>query len=30
VHWTDLRMTLEGSGEELARDGGVVFSNWEI
>jgi predicted N-acetyltransferase YhbS len=30
VHWTDLRMTLDGNAEEIARDGGVVFSNWEI
>jgi len=29
VHWTDLRMTLDGT--ELApRNGAVVFSNWEI
>lgn len=30
VHWTDLRMTLEGRQEQPARNGGVVFSNWEI
>jgi len=30
VHWTDLRMTLDGNGEETASGGGVVFSNWEI
>jgi predicted N-acetyltransferase YhbS len=30
VHWTDLRMTLNGRREELAKDGGVLFSNWEI
>ncbi|HEV8148792.1 MAG TPA: GNAT family N-acetyltransferase [Gemmatimonadales bacterium] len=30
VHWTDLRMTLDGRGEELAKEGGVLFSNWEI
>jgi len=30
VHWTDLRMTLNGKREELAKDGGVLFSNWEI
>ncbi len=29
VHWTDLRMTLEGY-EEPAVAEGVVFSNWEI
>lgn len=30
VHWTDLRMTLDGKAEGTARNGGVVFSNWEI
>ena len=30
VHWTDLRMTLDGKAERPAREGGVVFSNWEI
>jgi predicted N-acetyltransferase YhbS len=30
VHWTDLRMTLDGRAEVPARNGGVVFSNWEI
>ena len=30
VHWTDLRMTLAGKPELPARDGGVLFSNWEI
>jgi putative acetyltransferase len=30
VHWTDLRMTLEGCRELAAQGGGVVFSNWEI
>ena len=30
VHWTDLRMTLTGRAELPARDGGVLFSNWEI
>ncbi len=30
VHWTDLRMTLAGKSEPPARDGGVLFSNWEI
>ncbi|HEU5218657.1 MAG TPA: GNAT family N-acetyltransferase [Gemmatimonadales bacterium] len=30
VHWTDLRMTLSGKPEVPARDGGVLFSNWEI
>ena len=30
VHWTDLRMTLEGKAEPPARDGGILFSNWEI
>ncbi|MEO6446085.1 MAG: GNAT family N-acetyltransferase [Gemmatimonadaceae bacterium] len=29
VRWTDLRMTLAGSPEQVARDG-VVLSNWEI
>jgi GNAT superfamily N-acetyltransferase len=29
VHWTDLRMTLEGF-EQRAPLGGVVMSNWEI
>lgn len=30
VHWTDLRMTLEGHGELIPTGGGIVFSNWEI
>jgi len=30
VHWTDLRMTLDRKAEGTARNGGVVFSNWEI
>lgn len=30
VHWTDLRMTLDGQSEETAGNGGIVFSNWEI
>ena len=30
VHWTDLRMTLEGKAERHALGEGVVFSNWEI
>jgi predicted N-acetyltransferase YhbS len=30
VHWTDLRMTLDGHDEIAAADGGIVFSNWEI
>lgn len=30
VHWTDLRMTLSGKAELPAREGGVLFSNWEI
>ena len=30
VHWTDLRMTLDGKGEETAKSDGVLFSNWEI
>lgn len=29
VHWTDLRMTLAGRGEE-GKGEAVVFSNWEI
>jgi GNAT superfamily N-acetyltransferase len=29
VHWTDLRMTLEGKGEGPPGEA-VVFSNWEI
>jgi GNAT superfamily N-acetyltransferase len=29
VHWTDLRMTLEGKGEGTPGEG-IVFSNWEI
>lgn len=29
VHWTDLRMTLEGF-EQRAPDRGVLMSNWEI
>jgi len=30
VHWTDLRMTLDGYEEPMISDGAVVFSNWEI
>ncbi|NOT08719.1 MAG: GNAT family N-acetyltransferase [Gemmatimonadales bacterium] len=30
VHWTDLRMTLEGKHESPPVGGGIVFSNWEI
>ena len=30
VHWTDLRMTLNGKGEEAAKGEGILFSNWEI
>ncbi|HLG06616.1 MAG TPA: hypothetical protein VI383_10770, partial [Gemmatimonadales bacterium] len=30
VHWTDLRMTLEGGPEAPALGEGIVFSNWEI
>jgi GNAT superfamily N-acetyltransferase len=30
VHWTDLRMTLNGMAEPVTADGAVVFSNWEI
>ncbi|MGQ0703267.1 MAG: GNAT family N-acetyltransferase [Gemmatimonadales bacterium] len=30
VHWTDLRMTLDGQPEAFPRGEGVVFSNWEI
>ena len=30
VHWTDLRMTLDGEPEKTAPWDGVVFSNWEI
>jgi hypothetical protein len=30
VHWTDLRMTLAGKPELPAKNGGVLFSNWEI
>src|SRR5262249_3316264 len=29
VRWTDLRMHLEGYGEQAVKDG-VLFSNWEI
>jgi GNAT superfamily N-acetyltransferase len=29
VHWTDLRMTLQGKGDAAAGES-VVFSNWEI
>jgi GNAT superfamily N-acetyltransferase len=29
VHWTDLRMTLEGKGESTTGES-IVFSNWEI
>ena len=30
VRWTDLRMTLAGYPEAQARDGEVLYSNWEI
>ncbi|MGH7560702.1 MAG: GNAT family N-acetyltransferase [Gemmatimonadales bacterium] len=30
VHWTDLRMTLDGRGELPPRNGAILFSNWEI
>jgi len=30
VHWTDLRMTLQGFGEPPVREGAVVWSNWEV
>jgi predicted N-acetyltransferase YhbS len=30
VHWTDLRMTLDGHDERAPAEGGIVFSNWEI
>ncbi|HKV74405.1 MAG TPA: GNAT family N-acetyltransferase [Gemmatimonadales bacterium] len=30
VHWTDLRMTLEGFAEPAVRNGAVVWSNWEV
>jgi predicted N-acetyltransferase YhbS len=30
VHWTDLRMTLDGHDERAPAGGGIVFSNWEI
>ena len=30
VHWTDLRMTLDGHDERAPEGGGIVFSNWEI
>lgn len=30
VHWTDLRMTLDGKPEETTGQEGIVFSNWEI
>lgn len=30
VHWTDLRMTLDGRREAPAPGEGIVFSNWEI
>lgn len=30
AHWTDLRMTLEGSPEPKVSGQGVVWSNWEI
>jgi hypothetical protein len=30
VHWTDLRMTLDGMAEPPPPNGAVVFSNWEI
>ncbi len=29
VHWTDLRMTLDGAEQQIGN-GAVVFSNWEI
>jgi hypothetical protein len=29
VHWTDLRMTLEGFEQRMPRHG-IVMSNWEI
>ncbi len=29
VHWTDLRMTLDGKGDTTAGES-IVFSNWEI
>jgi hypothetical protein len=29
VHWTDLRMILQGFPQALPRQG-VVLSNWEI
>ena len=30
AHWTDLRMTLDGYGEQQVAGEGVVWSNWEI
>jgi len=30
VHWTDLRMTLDGRREQAAAGEGILFSNWEI
>jgi hypothetical protein len=30
IHWTDLRMTLDGYPEGPVRDGAIVWSNWEI
>jgi GNAT superfamily N-acetyltransferase len=30
VRWTDLRMTLQGSGEPSQPADGVILSNWEI
>lgn len=30
VHWTDLRMTLDGRRERVPHGEGIVFSNWEI
>lgn len=30
VHWTDLRMTLDGRRERGAVGEGILFSNWEI
>lgn len=30
VHWTDLRMTLDGKREASPPGEGIVFSNWEI
>jgi len=30
VHWTDLRMTLDGRRETPPTGEGILFSNWEI